>query len=109
MCHSSHLYSGENRAKPSAYLPRKGVTSVFRTEGLDSYAIQRLGAKHLKDPSPIACADSTASLILDTGLRFEADNTPERHANIIGWPTRKEEQKLFALKIVASVRVVRYN
>jgi hypothetical protein len=109
VCYSRHLYLGEDRAKPSAYLPRNGMTSVFRTAGLDVHAIQRLGEEHLKQPAPIAAAESTASLILDTGLRFKADNIPARHANIIGWPTRKEEQRLLALKIVASARVVRYN
>ena len=82
---------------------------MFRIDGLDRSAVRSLGADHLKDPPPIAHAVSLASVVLGSGLRFDPDNTPERHANVVGWPPRKEEQKLLALKIVAGATVVRYG
>ena len=108
MCHSSRLYADGRGAKTSAYLPNDGATSVYRIAGLEQNDVRLLGAKYLRNPTPIAHAISIAGSILDVGLNFDVNNTPERHVDIVGWPSRKEEQKLIALKLASAARVVRY-
>lgn len=91
-------------------MPRRdGTTSVLRIDGLSHHAVQTLGTALLKEHIPIAHAVSSASTVIDLGLRFDPDNTPERHANIVDWPLTKPEQKLIALKIAAMATVIRYS
>jgi hypothetical protein len=108
VCHSSQLYADGSAAKPGAYLPRDGRTSVFRIVGLEAEAVRALGTTHLRNPAPIAHAVSTAGTILDLGLELDPNNSPERHADIVGWPMRKEEQRLFAVKLAQGAKLVRY-
>ena len=47
-------------------------------------------------------ADIIASSVLNQKLRVESDSAPHpRHANIIGWPPDKGEQKEIALVLAA--------
>ena len=108
MCQASQLYADGSGAKTSAYLPRNGTTSVYRIAGLESNEVRALGAAHLRNPTPIAHAVSLAGTVLDAGLDFDVNNTPERHVDIVGWPPRKEEQKLVALKLASAGGLVRY-
>ena len=46
-------------------------------------------------------ADIQALNILEINLQVNPDNIPPRHANIIGWPELKEEQKSIAQELAA--------
>lgn len=89
-------------------MPRNGMTSVFRIDGLATSEIRTLGEAHLTKPKPIAHTVSSASTVLNIGLTFDPNNDPERHADIIGWPSAKEKQKLLAMKIAEDASVTRY-
>lgn len=104
----SKLYAQARRAKPAAYLPRNGKTSVFRVDGLTEEDVRRLGAMALRDPAPLAHAACSASTVYECGLHFDPDNVPERHANIVGWPEAKERQKLLAIKLAEKADVAVY-
>jgi len=107
--HRSLLYSDSERAKPAAYMPRSGMTSVFRVDGLRTEDVRHLGSRVLKKPPPIAHATCRGSAIYDCDLRFDPDNMPERHANIVGWPERKDHQKLLCIRLAACAEVCRYG
>jgi hypothetical protein len=81
---------------------------VFRIDGLSLQQVADLGATHLRDPRPFGHLRSRAEVILNIGLQLAPDNFPERHASIVGWPERKEEQKLLAIKLAAAATVVRH-
>lgn len=106
--HGSWLHADTGRAKPRAYLPNKGKTSVFRVSSLDSDGVRRLGAELLKNPPPLAHAIGLAHSVYDCGLRFDPNNEPPRHADIVGWPERKDQQKLLAMKLAEAAEVTRY-
>jgi hypothetical protein len=108
LTHSRQLYANGN-AKLNLFLPRDGKRlSVFRIEGLTEVEVQRLGETHLKSPAPFGHADSLGATILDIGLGFDPDNTPERHAHIVGWPETKHEQRQLALRISSLAVVIKY-
>ena len=46
-------------------------------------------------------ADIQAFNILEINLQINPDNTPPRHASIIGWPELKEERKSIAQELAA--------
>jgi hypothetical protein len=102
------LFSASGRAKPGAYLPRDGRTSVFRVDSLGSSEVRRLGAQVLKDPPPLAHAIGLAASVYACKLRFDPNNEPPRHADIVGWPG-KPHDKLLALKLAEASDVTRYS
>jgi hypothetical protein len=89
-------------------MPRDGRTSVFRVDGLELPEIRSLGHTVLRNPPPIAHANTIAAVVYNCGLTFDPNNEPERHADIVGWPDRKEQQKLIALKITEEATTFRY-
>jgi len=108
LCHGSDLHAATGRVKPGRYLPRDGRTSVFRINGLELADIRSLGNAILRNPPPIAHARTIAAVVYDCGLTFDPNNEPARHADIVGWPDRKEHQKLIALKIAEVATTFRY-
>jgi hypothetical protein len=43
-------------------------------------------------------------MLLDCSLEFDADGDPHpRHANLLGWPVQKNEQKILQLKIAGAM------
>ena len=101
----SHFSAANSRVKPSAFLPnRKGETSVFQTRGLSEEKIWQIGTKYISAPlekTLRARADVIVSVVEKQGLNVDVDNTPPRHANIIGWPEEKSAQKLLALELAS--------
>lgn len=45
--------------------------------------------------------DVVAGAVFDVGLDVRPDNVPERHAAIVGWPERKDEQLSLAQRLAA--------
>ena len=100
-----------NRVKPAAFLPPDdGRLSVFGIDGLFEAGIWSIGMTWVAQPrgaTLYARADVASSAVEDSGLRVDVDNTPPRHANVIGWPDEKSAQKLKAgiLAEAASLRL----
>ena len=104
---NNHFKSGE--AKTAAFLPRNAEISVCRIDNLSEtdiwdIAINRVGAKRNPPKNPLARADLTVeSIIKNEGLKVVSDPTPfPQHANIVGWPLSKDEQKMLALELAKS-------
>lgn len=55
--------------------------------------------------SVLGRGDIVASSIVDVGLEVAPDETPERHANILGWSDydEKSKNKLYAIELAAKV------
>lgn len=80
--------------------------SVFRIDSLSVPEIWKIGLNQViaKMPEPRTLygrADIQAKNVLKTGLQFDPDNKPPRHANIVNWPETKEEQKSIAQELAA--------
>jgi hypothetical protein len=83
--------------KPSAFLPNpaNGETSVFRlhrerpTEELRGFALRELGSsRRVRGVAFVKASDVRA-----VDLEVEACEPPPLHANIAGWPWRKEDRE----------------
>jgi hypothetical protein len=98
---------GKNVVKPQAFMPPLDLRlSVFRINNLSEPEIWQIGLKKIIDKMKIprnlhGRADIKALNILENGLKINPDDTPPRHANIIGWPELKEEQKSIAQELAA--------
>jgi len=97
----------KNIVKPRAFMPPLDLKlSVFRIDNLSKPEIWKIGIKKVinkmnKPTNLHGRADILALNILDSNLQIEPDNTPPRHANIIGWPELKEKQKSIAQELAA--------
>jgi hypothetical protein len=105
---SKRWYSREkNVVKSQAFMPPADLRlSVFRTDNLSEPEIWKIGYKEvigkMKQPRNLhGRADFQALNILVNNLEIDPDNTPPRHANIIGWPEQKEERKSIAQELAA--------
>jgi hypothetical protein len=89
--------------KPVAFLPdAKGETSVFRIFGMTPDQAFLLGDRYLNlgpDRLHHGYAELRAGEIDDVGLRLERDNSPPRHAAIVGWPGNEEDRLDLALQL----------
>jgi len=99
-----------NGVRSTAFMPRRGTTSVFRVTGMDDVRVREIGNAVLTVKPPKARAELLAERVYASGLDLDPDNTPEFHANIIGWPpdTDKDKQKLLALEL-ASVSTLKLH
>jgi len=97
--------------KPSAFLPnpRDRETSVSRHGGDPLTALWALGAGAARDRQLYGAAIVRTSAIRQANLQVIADEPPDRHATIRGWPwvdddldLQKARQKELAL-VLASV------
>ncbi len=96
----------DNSVRYAAFLPnpKNGETSVFRISGISDEEVWDIGNREVvKDPNrPIlGRADISASVVVAKGLEVSPSVPPERHANIVGWPTEKSKQKLIAIELAA--------
>jgi hypothetical protein len=100
-----HFAATKNRVKPEAFLPSSnGATSVFGTRSLSESDIWRMGQEVVATPGRRtlrARADVRVRDVTAASLRVVLDNTPPRHANIVGWPEAKSAQKLRAQELAA--------
>ncbi|MBI5056132.1 MAG: hypothetical protein HZB61_05920 [Nitrospirae bacterium] len=107
--HKNHFSALHNRVKYAAFLPApNGETSVFRISNLSDNEIWETGDKEVAQKRGIPLfgrADILASQILRRRLRIVPDDKPQRHANIIGWPEEKSEQKLIAIELAYNARL----
>jgi hypothetical protein len=100
--------------KPLAFMPalNKNLsvfqTSVFHINGLNESSIWEIGESYIARPQEknlYGRGDILAAVIETAKLRVDYDNTPPRHANIIGWPKEKHEQKSLAQELAAEAKL----
>jgi hypothetical protein len=84
-------------------LPDKRL-SVFRISGLHENDIWGIG-ENLRTQSLLGRADIKALAVFETGLSIDPDNTPPRHANIIGWPEDSSAIKLKAIELAEKAQL----
>lgn len=103
LTHRTQFSRQNKRVRTVAFMPPADLRlSVFRVEGLDNNKIWQIGEKKVVSQSGKTLygrAEIRAQLVEKTGLSIDPDNNPPRHANIIGWPLEKNEQKLIALEL----------
>jgi len=86
--------------KTSAY-----ETSIFCISDIRDDEIWAIGEKEVAKPRSLRIhgrGDFLAQTINELGLTIDPDNTPPRHAKIIGWSNEKSKQKLRAQEIAAT-------
>jgi hypothetical protein len=85
-----------------AFMPRKETRdlSVFRTAGLSEAEIWELAALRVKS-NPKARAVVCPRDVVASGLEVDPDDTPPRHANIVGWPAGKDARMSHAAELAA--------
>jgi hypothetical protein len=96
----------DNCVRYAAFMPnpKNGETSVYRISGISDREVWEIGDREvgLKRDKPIlGRADIGASFVITKGLNVVPSEPPIRHANIIGWPEQKSEQRLVALELAA--------
>jgi hypothetical protein len=98
--------------KPKAFEPPSSLRlSVFRTDGLSIEEVWAIGQSNvvnmMSEPRNLhGIADIKASAIRDVDLDIDPDNTPPRHACIVGWPEDKSKQMLIQLELAAKAKLV---
>jgi len=102
---SKRQFSASNRTvKYGAYLPAPdGETSVYRISNLSDDAIWTIGQEYVAKSSSRSLygrGDTAAEVIMTTGLDIVPEVTPHPlHANIVNWPSEKDERKILAIEI----------
>ncbi|MDY7000562.1 MAG: hypothetical protein SVS15_02120 [Thermodesulfobacteriota bacterium] len=101
-----NYFSIENkRVKPKAFMPARDLKlSVYRVEGLTDQELWEIGENSVAQPSGRTLhgsAEILASRVLEKDLNIDPDDIPPRHANVIGWPQEKHEQKSVAQELAA--------
>jgi hypothetical protein len=102
----------KNIVKPQAFMPPPNhKLSVFRIDNLSETEIWKIGfnkvISKMNPPRNLhGRADILALNILENNLQIEPDNIPPRHADIVGWPELKEEQKSIAQELAAKASLM---
>ena len=85
-----------------------GETSVFCISDLSDNEIWNIGDCEVAQKRGLPLlgrADISAFHILKQNLKLIQDNIPPRHANIVGWPPEKSEQKLIAIELAENAQL----
>jgi hypothetical protein len=84
--------------------------SVFRIDGLSIAEIWGLGKSIVsqmpKERNLHGVADIKAKIVERESLTINADNNPERHASIVGWPEEQAQQLSIAQALAAEARLI---
>lgn len=104
------LFSIERRrVKYAVFMPTpNGETSVFRISNLSDNEVWDIGDKEVaqkRGKLVLGRADILAFHFLQKRLRIIPDDNPLRHANIVGWPEEKSEQKLIAMELAENAQL----
>lgn len=115
---TGHFSALQNRVLPGAFMPPKPdpkqpflALSVFVIDQLSTEAIHGHGRIHaLRDGQPPRAFGAIgASAFVAQKLAVERnddrDGNPPLHADIVGWPKEKSEQKLIALQLASNSKL----
>ena len=101
----NHMNKKKTMIKPAAFMPNPKSTklsiSVFRIFKLPINQIWKIGTDVGKQSGRTLYGrgDVKAFVVTENKLQIKPDDNPPKHANILGWPTEKHEQKLIALEL----------
>lgn len=115
---SSRMTAGAGdrfRLKYNAFMPRSiedgpPSLSVFRIDGLTDEQVWELARVHILSRLRAGRrvhgrADIEADGVLAAKpLEVEFDDTPPRHANVVGWPREREQQMVLAQALANAAR-----
>ncbi|MCK4304150.1 MAG: hypothetical protein KAY24_07915 [Candidatus Eisenbacteria sp.] len=102
---SRNHYSPKNKAvKARAFLPPNDKLSVFCVGDMPYSKIVTLGSNiNLSDTRRLhGHAIIVERHVSDTGLAVHRDDSPFRHANILGWPPEKDKRMDIAQELAAA-------
>jgi hypothetical protein len=108
---SKRYFSISNRTvKYGAYLPAPNCeASVYRISNISEEEIWDIGREYVAEPSKrtlYARGDTTAAVITKTGLEIVPETALHPlHANIVNWPSEKDEQKILAVEIANEAKL----
>ena len=115
----NHFKVETHSVLPKAFEPPSSNLrlSVFRICGLhirDVWTYLQTNAinKMPQPPTFYGIADITVSVVQATGLTVDPDDTPPRHASIVGWPegdTNKSKRKLLSQELASKAKLVLRN
>jgi hypothetical protein len=81
---------------------KDGTTSVFRIGGLKRREVAAIGAREVGAKRSVhGWAVVAAHAVNESGLRFDANDAPPRHADIVGWPDDQDARLERAQELVA--------
>lgn len=100
---SKHFAESIGRVKHHAFTPQNGETSVFRVSGISEDEIWRIGGSAAGAGRGVA-PRGRANLVVDGIRKLRLDVYPsptshERHADIVGWPSEFEKEKLLRMEL----------
>jgi len=106
-----HISVTKGIVRPAAYMPApNGEASVYRISDITEKDVWDIGREYVAGPSGRtlrARGDTSAVTISKTGLEIVPETTPHHlHANIVNWPTEKDEQKMLAVEIANEATLV---
>lgn len=105
---------GKFRLKYQAFMPRSAhgrplELSVFRVDGLSEEEIWTHARRYALPPGRNihGRADVADKAIAASGrLQVDYDDSPPRHANVVGWPKERDEQLALAQDLASAARAV---
>jgi hypothetical protein len=101
-----HFSSQSGKLKAAAFIPPpNNRLSVFRIAGLLESEIWHLGEREVAQPANRTIHGRGDLRVNDIEVRhlvIEPDDHPRRHADIVGWPSDKAEQKAIAQLLAES-------
>lgn len=104
----NHFSPNTARVKQAAFQPIFNIsksrfeTSVFVVDELEQNDIWALGAKHIDIALIKARADIRHEQVVAQSVEVDYNNCPERHADIVGWPSNKDERKMVAMQLASA-------
>lgn len=107
-----HYSSEKQVVKPLAFLPQAAdyCLSVFRIDGLTTEHVCQIGQQEVIGKRPGRTLHGFANIVAqsfqDANLTIDPDNSPPRHASVVGWPKDKPQQMSIAQELAASARLV---
>ena len=104
----------ESVVKPKLFEPNRHLAlSVFHAGGIGCHEIIDLGmavtASHPTARRLHGWAEIEEGAVTNTGLRVDYDDSPPRHANIVGWPADRGARKGVAIALASAARAVKLN
>jgi hypothetical protein len=92
---NTKYFDKNNEVKATAFRPAQNLTfSVFDTDSLNSNDIEKLAVVHSQEERPILGHFTIlGESYIKHSLKIDYNNKPKRHANIIGWEEKDDDDK----------------
>lgn len=97
----------KDMVKQAAFIPdRKKRLSVYRSDGMTKTELWNIGDRNPNERNLHGVGIVAVSEVGMVGLGLDPNDDHPRHADITGWPEDKEEQKILALQLSSSAKLV---